>query len=229
MLSWSRDTIGRATSVGEIIAALATRGCSDLTEAINWAECGNLPIAGGGFCDVYRGELYNGTIIAIRSLRIFDSPGEDNQTAVLKNAAKELYHWSKLRHRNVLPLLGLAIYRGQISMVSEWMNNGNLSRYLIHHPEANRLALCQGICGGLHYIHSQGMVHGDVKAANVMVSPEGVSVIADFGNARLKELTIQFTGTTHRSVFLRWAAPELLFDEHCKPSVYSDIYAFAMV
>ncbi|CAE6415854.1 unnamed protein product [Rhizoctonia solani] len=228
MSNQSRDAVSCATSVGEITAILAARGCPDLTEHINWDECGSLPIAGGGFCDVYRGRLYKGTDIAIRSLRIFDSPGEDNQTAVLKNAAKELYHWSKLRHTNVLPLMGLAMYRGHISMVSEWMSNGNLSRYLIHHPEVDRLLLCQDICAGLQYIHSQGMVHGDMKAANVMVSPEGVPMIADFGNARLKELTIEFTGTTHRAVSLRWAAPELLIVEGSKPSIQSDIYAFGM-
>ncbi|KAG8757024.1 hypothetical protein FRC11_004834 [Ceratobasidium sp. 423] len=72
------------------------------------------------------------------------------------------------------------------------------------------------------------MVHGDVKAANVMVSPEGIAIIADFGNARLKELTMQFTGTTVRAVSLRWAAPELLMGEHCKQNVHSDIYAFGM-
>ncbi|EUC54411.1 tyrosine kinase domain protein [Rhizoctonia solani AG-3 Rhs1AP] len=211
MSSQSEGAIGSATSVGEIIAVLAKRGCADLTEHINWAGCGSLPVAGGGFCDVYQGELYNSTKIAIRSLRIFDSHGEDNQTTMLKNAAKEIYHWSKLRHQNVLSLMGLAIYRGQISMVSEWMTNGNLSQYLIKHPEANRLALSRDMGAGLHHIHSQDMVHGDLKAVNVMISPEGVAMIADFGNARLKELTLQFTGTTLRSVSLRWAVCPIVF------------------
>ncbi|KAG8749653.1 hypothetical protein FRC11_011112, partial [Ceratobasidium sp. 423] len=151
------------------------------------------------------GELYDGTKVAIRSLRIFESPGEDEQTTVLKDAAKELYHWSKLRHRNVLSLMGLAKYRGQMSMVSEWMSNGDLSRYLIHHPEADRLAL-----------------------ANVMVSLEGVAMVADFGNARLKELTVRFTSTAALTFSLRWTAPELLMNEGGKPSIHSDIYAFGM-
>lgn len=66
-------------SVEEIIRALAKRDCADLTSLIDPNACGTNPYAFGGFCDVYQGALYDGTKIAIKSLRVCDGPGADDQ------------------------------------------------------------------------------------------------------------------------------------------------------
>ncbi|CCO35586.1 hypothetical protein BN14_09704 [Rhizoctonia solani AG-1 IB] len=130
---------------------------------------------------------------------------DQNRTKLLKHAAKELYHWSKLIHPNVLPLMGLAIFRGHIAMVSKWMEYGNLSNYLDKNPSTNRIDL-----------------------ANVMISSEGVAMIADFGNAHLRELTLKFTNTASRGFSLRWAAPELFSEDEqaCVANMKSDVYAY---
>lgn len=228
--NFNRNLIGRATSVEEIINALARRGCSNLTSSIDLTACSDLPCAGGGFCDVYRGMLCDGTGIAIKVLRVYDRPGRgSDRQKILKRAARELYHWSKLQHRNVLPLMGLTVFRGHISMVSGWMENGCLMSYLRLNPEANRMKLCMDVCAGLSYIHTNGMVHGDLKAANVMVSPGGDALIADFGNAELRDLTLKFTNTTKGSISVRWTAPELLLaDDSPQVSKEADVYAYAM-
>lgn len=135
----NEDIISSVTPAGDIVSALAKRGCVDLTSSINLAACGDHALAGGGFCDVYQGELYDGTKIAIKSLRIFGPDAESQRKKILKRAAKELYHWSRLRHRNVLPLMGLAFFRGHISMISEWMDNGNLTSFLRLNVDASRI------------------------------------------------------------------------------------------
>lgn len=85
------------------------------------------------------------------------------------------------------------------------------------------------VCAGLAYIHTNGMVHGDLKAANVMVSFDGTAMIADFGNAQLKDLTLKFTHTTNGALSIRWAAPELLLgDDGPQASKEADVYAFGM-
>lgn len=72
-------------SVEEIISALAGRGCLDLTSSINLTACSEFPFAGGGFCDVFRGELNAGTKVAIKSLRVYDrSEGSGDRVKVLK-------------------------------------------------------------------------------------------------------------------------------------------------
>jgi hypothetical protein len=58
-----------------------------------------------------------------------------------KRAARELYNWSKAKHVNILELLGVAIFRDQLAMVSPWMENGTLSSYVSRNPGANRWEL----------------------------------------------------------------------------------------
>lgn len=56
---------------------------------------------------------------------------------------KEIYVWSKLKHENILPLLGYAFnpLTGYPSLVSEWMENGSAWNYVNQHPEASVLNL----------------------------------------------------------------------------------------
>ena len=49
--------------------------------------------------------------------------------------------WSKLKHPNVLSLLGICVLGGEIGMVSEWMPNGNVSEYAASHSDADKLKL----------------------------------------------------------------------------------------
>lgn len=56
---------------------------------------------------------------------------------LVQDVCRELHTWSKCENANVLILLGLAKFQGQIGMVSRWMENGNLPLYLRQHPEAD--------------------------------------------------------------------------------------------
>ncbi|KAF8595206.1 kinase-like protein, partial [Ceratobasidium sp. AG-I] len=96
---------------------------------------------------------------------------------------RELYHWSKLKHQNVLELLGVALFQGQLSMVSPWMANGTLQEYIAKNRHVDRWGLSLQVAAGLTYIHQQGMVHGDLKAMNILVSDDGIAKIADFGSS----------------------------------------------
>ena len=104
--------------------------------------------------------------------------------------------WKALDHPNVLPLLGVMI-GGRFAMVSGWMANGNINQFVATHRDANRFELvgpppasCYphlsltimwipqlgDVARGLVYMHSQGMVHGDLKG----VSSENRSHISPF-------------------------------------------------
>ncbi|KAF8602014.1 kinase-like protein, partial [Ceratobasidium sp. AG-I] len=102
---------------------------------------------------------------------------------------RELHTWSKCQHPNVVKLLGLVQFRRQIGMVSLWMKNGNLSQYLGQHPDLDRCRMSIGICEGLSYLHSGGVIHGDLKGLNVMINDYGAPLITDFGNAVLQHNT----------------------------------------
>ncbi|KAG8740060.1 hypothetical protein FRC10_004780 [Ceratobasidium sp. 414] len=86
------------------------------------------------------------------------------------------------------------------------------------------------ICEGLAYLHRSDIVHGDLKGLNVLVSNDGTPMLADFGNAILRDRTLLFTATTMKTSFSpRWAvrAPEVLVGSSSY-SMEADIYALGM-
>ncbi|KAG8791731.1 hypothetical protein FRC12_008263 [Ceratobasidium sp. 428] len=113
-------------------------------------------------------------------------------------------------------------------MVSLWAENGSLPSYLEKHPDTNRFDMSTQICHGVAYLHRTGVIHGDLKGNNVLVSEQGVPVITDFGNAILEQGTMQFTETMKQNGFTpRWTAPEIL-DDQVRQSKEADVWALGM-
>jgi len=96
---------------------------------------------------------------------------------------KEFITWKALDHPNLLPLLGVVV-EDRFALVSEWMENGNINRFVASHHCANRFELVAphpnsrcphipltitwisqlgDVARGLAYMHDQKMVHGDLK------------------------------------------------------------------
>ncbi|KAG8740919.1 hypothetical protein FRC10_003578 [Ceratobasidium sp. 414] len=168
-------------------------------------------VAGGGFGDIYRGELRNGTAVAIKTLR-HHMLAQDTAPKALKRAAREIYTWSKAQHKNVQELLGVIMFQGQLGMVSPWMDNGNLEEYIRKNPDVDRHDL-----------------------RNVLVDKGGIARLSDFDHSILTNCTLLFTETTNvGGGTLRWMAPELLLssgEDDAAPvtrSKQTDIYALGM-
>ncbi|KAG9113372.1 Microtubule-associated protein, microtubule dynamics during spindle orientation, partial [Ceratobasidium sp. 392] len=211
----------------EVIAHLGNHGCNDITDKLDLASSSSYPIFNGGFGDVYKVKLRDGTQVAVKTMRVQINSGSEGAKH-LKNAARELHTWAKCDHPNVLKLLGLARFRDQIGMVSLWMDHGSLPSYLQLEPTANR---CNPTSSSQRkYVKDSHIfiVHGDLKGINVLISSSGTPMLADFGNAILKDRTLQFTATTKAtSLSSRWAAPEL-FKGLCIHSMEADVYALGM-
>ncbi|CUA77836.1 hypothetical protein RSOLAG22IIIB_06823 [Rhizoctonia solani] len=211
--------IGQQTSLADMIKALTERGCQDLSKTLDPATFSDYPLYHGGFSDVYHRLLEGGRQVAVKTLRISADSVHDSKH--LKRAARELHTWNSCQHPNVLPLLGLAVFRGRIGMVSPWMESGNLQRYLNSSEDVDRCNLCTQICDGLAYLHK-------IDIANVLVLRDGTPVLSDFGNATILGRSLQFTETTQRpSWSIRWAAPELLHESD-EQSEAADVYALGM-
>ncbi|QRV92195.1 Serine/threonine-protein kinase [Ceratobasidium sp. AG-Ba] len=190
------------STLADVVSSLRLRGCTDMTSQLDVATCGEYPVSSGGFGDIYRCRLTSGVDVAIKTVRLYGG-SSDQDKKHLKHAAQELYAWSKCKHPNVQPLLGLAMFRGQVGMVAEWESNGSMPEYIEKHMDVDR---CVMIAEGLAYLHSSGVIHGDLKGANVLVSRDGIPRLADFGNAKLQEYTMKFTKTsTKETVSSRWA------------------------
>ncbi|QRV78827.1 Tyrosine kinase domain protein [Ceratobasidium sp. AG-Ba] len=225
--------IGTHTPVQDVFRLLVTSRCLDLTDKLNLSKCPIPPYAGGRFGDVWCGELDDGSTIAIKCLRLHTT--SETSMKIVKRAARELYYWSKAKHKNVLELIGIAMFRKRLAMISPWMLNGTLFSYILKNPNVNHWELCQQVAEGLAYIHEIGMIHGDLNAINILISDEGIAKLSDFGNAILSDHSLAFTATTNvGGGTSRWMAPELLFGkdsdgndvDRSKPA---DVYALGMI
>ncbi|KDN46663.1 hypothetical protein RSAG8_04043, partial [Rhizoctonia solani AG-8 WAC10335] len=173
----------------EVVRRLALHGCENITDHIDEDSFGPFPLFRGGFGDVFRGSLLSSLRVAVKTPHISSNIlGEDLQYI---KATREIHTWSKCDHPNVLHFLGLAEFRGQIGMVAPWMENGSLPRYLEKVFSVDRCKLCTQICEGVAYLHVIGIVHGDLKGENVLVSGDGVAVIGDFGGSLLRNRSLK--------------------------------------
>ncbi|KZT57396.1 kinase-like protein, partial [Calocera cornea HHB12733] len=192
------------------------------------------PVARGGFADVWRGKrTSDGLDVALKGLRL------NSEDAKLKKLlVREISIWSKLNHTNVLPFLGITSHRSlavKHLLVSPWQSSGNVIKYLQTHEDADRSKIIRGVADGLKYLHSTGVVHGDLKGANILMASDGHPVLSDFGlsaiesrNSQTQSTTQTFAGTQ------RWMAPERLNPEHyglsgrTSRTPASDMYSFGM-
>ncbi|KAG8723968.1 hypothetical protein FRC09_000935 [Ceratobasidium sp. 395] len=241
-------------SVQEMFQCLLSHGCTDLSSYIEAEGQSSIAIAGGGFGDIYHRKLRDGTTVAIKVLRhhllaqdtsrkalkvsvvILETPSRIYCLRIVrvKRAMRELYVWSKTKHENVQELLGIIMFQGQLGMVSPWMDNGNLEEYIRKYPSVDRYDLCYQVARGVSYLHSINMVHGDLKARNVLIDRDGVAKLSDFDHSILSNCTLSFTETTNvGGGTLRWMAPELLLSDEddeiaARRTNQTDVYALGM-
>ncbi|CEL60426.1 hypothetical protein RSOLAG1IB_09632 [Rhizoctonia solani AG-1 IB] len=190
-------------STDDMFECLTFHGCPDLTNLMNPGAFSKGFVVAGGFGDIWKGRLYDETAVAIKVWRfrtINEDAGKD-----LKRAMREIYNWSKLEHKNIHKLLGVIVFEGRLGMVSKWMEKGNLQNYLHKNKDVDRYPLCIQLAQGVEYLHNNNMIHGDLKAINVLVSSDDTLKLTDFDHSIMAECTLQFSETTRiGGGTLRW-------------------------
>jgi eukaryotic-like serine/threonine-protein kinase len=104
---------------------------------------------------------------------------------------------ARLTHRNIITIHELHESEGQIYIVMELLDGVDLATLVkrqVPLPLEAKLNLMAQVCDGLDFAHASGIVHRDVKPANLHVSPSGLVTILDFGIARLAELRMTSIG-----------------------------------
>jgi len=116
-------------------------------------------------------------------------------------------------------------------MVSPWMPHGTLMRHIeaLGGPcSANVDTYLLEIAEGLKYLHSNKIIHGDLKGNNIFIDEGWHARLADFGLAGWADGTLANTTSNHGGS-IRWMAPELHTSETFCRAKLSDVYAFACV
>ncbi|GAB4831830.1 hypothetical protein Ancab_005844 [Ancistrocladus abbreviatus] len=182
-------------------------------------------LGSGGFGSVYQGILPKSNVqVAVKRISNESKQG-------VREFLSEIESIGRLRHRNLVPLLGWGRRRGDLLLVYDYMPNGSLDRYLFDGSKMilnwdQRFKIIKGVASGLLYLHEeweQTVIHRDIKAANVLLDAELNGRLGDFGLAKLyehgsKPSTTKVVGT------MGYLAPELT--KTGKPNTSSDVFAF---
>jgi hypothetical protein len=179
----------------------------------------------GGFGKVYRGVLPTSKIeIAVKRISHESRQG-------MREFVAEIASMGRLRHRNLVPLLGYCRRKRELLLVYDFMPSGSLDKYLYYQPEltlgwSQRFGIIKGVASGLFYLHEeweQVVVHRDVKASNVMLDGELNAKLGDFGLAKFYDRGTD-PQTTHVVGTVGYIAPE--HARSSKATTSTDVFAF---
>ncbi|VDK17333.1 unnamed protein product [Anisakis simplex] len=99
----------------------------------------------------------------------------------------EMRVMSRLRHQNIVEVVGVCTRNEPLSCIVEHMPNGDLCQYLQSQNTLSvemLLSSCTQVAAGMSYLESQHFVHRDLAARNCLVADDGTIKIGDFGMAR---------------------------------------------
>uniref|UniRef100_A0A0E0QDT2 Protein kinase domain-containing protein n=1 Tax=Oryza rufipogon TaxID=4529 RepID=A0A0E0QDT2_ORYRU len=183
----------------------------------------------GGFGAVYRGNLRElGLDVAIKRF------AKDSSKQGRKEYKSEIKVISRLRHRNLVQLIGWCHGRDELLLVYELVPNRSLDVHL--HGNGTfltwpmRINIVLGLGNALLYLHEeweQCVVHRDIKPSNIMLDESFNAKLGDFGLARLIDHNVGVQTMTHPSGTPGYLDPECVITG--KASAESDVYSFGVV
>uniref|UniRef100_M8B9K4 chitinase n=1 Tax=Aegilops tauschii TaxID=37682 RepID=M8B9K4_AEGTA len=190
--------------------------------------CDENKLGQGGFGSVYRGFLNELNLqVAIKRVSKGSKQGR-------KEYASEVRVISRLRHKNLVQLIGWCHEGGNLLLVYELMPNGSLDGHLygannVVLPWSVRHEILLGLGSALLYLHQdwdQCVLHRDIKPSNIMLDASFKAKLGDFGLAKLvqhgrRSLTTDFAGT------MGYMDPECMTTGKTNPE--SDVYSFGVV
>jgi serine/threonine protein kinase len=183
------------------------------------------------------------TDVAVKTIRVTDP----RSTKAVQQAKERLCHevavWIRLRHAHVLALHGTVSGFGPLpSLVSIWMHNGALNGYLERTSLTmeQKLKLLKQVVDGLIYLHQEGVIHGDLTSANIVIDRDGNAFLADFGLTMFVTRGDRSGYDSYSNGAIRWLAPELMEPESIpddcdgdvdftKPTSQSDVFSLGCV
>ena len=182
-----------------------------------------VPLSSGNFGAVFCA-FYKRRRVAVKKLLDVD---DENMHKYLQ---REIETLRGIHHEHIVEFLGVCEHQSGLYIVTEFVNGGDLRKILkdesLKISWETRILLATHICSSIAFLHSQHIVHRDIKSHNILVTDEGVAKLCDFGFSRklprkknYKHLSL--CGTD------QWMAPEILMDDPYNEK--ADVFSFAMV
>ncbi|KAF2721097.1 serine/threonine protein kinase, CMGC family, CDC2/CDK subfamily [Polychaeton citri CBS 116435] len=197
------------------------------SDSVFFRKVGNESVVGSGtYGKVYKAvHVYTGRKVALKKIRM-----EGERDGFPITAIREIKLLQSLNNINIVALQEVMVEKNDCFMVFEYLSHDLTG--LLNHPSfqlttAHRKHLAKQLFEGLDYLHTRGVLHRDIKAANILVSKTGELKLADFGLARFYQKH-QKQDYTNRVITIWYRSPELLLGEtQYGPAV--DIWSAACV
>lgn len=184
-------------------------------------------VGAGSSGEVYKG-FYKGQKVAVKKLK-----GMTRGSRTEGEFRREVLGLISCAHKNVLKLYGVCLDSEHgVCIVTKFMEGGSLLQFLQQKQGLKMkdiLRLAKDVAKGMEFLHSRGVVHMDLKTANVFLDKEGRAVIGDLGVARLGTEKVEVGETIGT---YRWMAPEVCGAESGDTGSFSpksDVYSFAIL
>ncbi|KAJ4840851.1 hypothetical protein Tsubulata_027785 [Turnera subulata] len=200
----------------------------ELEESTNGFADENV-IGEGGYGIVYRGVLDDNTYVAIKNLL-------NNRGQAEKEFKVEVEAIGRVRHKNLVRLLGYCVEGAHRMLVYEYVDNGNLEQWL--HGDVGpyspltwdiRMNIIVGTAKGLTYLHEglePKVVHRDIKSSNILLDKQWNPKVSDFGLAKLLGSERSYVTTRVMGTF-GYVAPE--YASTGMLNERSDVYSFGIL
>jgi serine/threonine protein kinase len=134
----------------------------------------------------------------------------------------------EVQHTNVVRFIGACTKPPQFCIITEYMSGGSLYDFVHKQHNVPNLAtllkFAVDVCRGMCYLHERGIIHRDLKTANLLMDKDHVVKVADFGVARFQDQGGIMTAETGT---YRWMAPEVI--NHQPYDNKADVFSFAIV
>ncbi|WZZ47826.1 hypothetical protein YC2023_044085 [Brassica napus] len=201
-----------------------------LLEATNGFSAETM-IGSGGFGEVYKAQLKDGSTVAIKKLIRITGQGDREFMAEMETIGK-------IKHRNLVPLLGYCKIGEERLLVYEYMKWGSLETVLhevsrkggVFLNWAARKKIAVGAARGLAFLHHScipHIIHRDMKSSNVLLDENLEARVSDFGMARLVSAL-----DTHLSVSTLAGTPGYVPPEYYQSfrcTAKGDVYSYGVI
>ncbi len=180
----------------------------------------------GGFGQVYLG--FDPTVGRLVAIKVLSAGGDSSMLIRFRTEASAA---GNLHHKNIVTVHDFGEDRGMFFLVMEYLDGRDLQHVIANAgtlPLIEKMRIMSQVAEGLHCAHQGGVVHRDVKPANVMLLRDGVVKIMDFGIARLTgESSARLTQTGYLIGTISYMAPEQL--RGGEADALCDIWAYGII
>ncbi|KAK4266383.1 hypothetical protein QN277_027317 [Acacia crassicarpa] len=183
------------------------------TPSIRWRK-GEL-IGYGAFGRVYMGmNIDSGELIAVKQVLIAArSASKEKTQAHIMELEEEVKLLKNLKHPNIVRYLGTAREEDSLNILLEFVPGGSISSLLGKFgsfPESVIKKYTKQLLLGLEYLHQNGIIHRDIKGANILVDNKGCIKLADFGASKKVVELATMNGAKSMKGTPYWMAPEVI-------------------